>query len=247
MIIYGKNPVREFLQQPSSKITEVYVSSEIKRGDINDLIRLAERRGIKITYLSRESLSKTAGTSYHQGVAARLSDYEYVEVSQILSKAKERGENLLVVILDHLEDPQNFGAIIRSVYALGAHGIIIPKDRSVSVTPAVVKASAGTASSVSISMVTNIVRVLTGFKKGGIWIVGADPSAETSISDQDLWGLDIALVIGSEGKGLKRLVREGCDFLLSVPTIGELSLNASVAAGIMIYEIQMQRRRRKDK
>lgn len=243
MIIYGKNPVREFLLQPSSKIIEVLISSEIKRADTDDLLRLAEERGIKITYLSRESLSKTAGTTSHQGIAARVSDYDYVGVPQILGKAKESGEKLLVVILDHLEDPQNFGAIIRSVYVLGGHGIIIPKDRSVSVTPAVVKTSAGTASAVSISMVTNIVRVLSELKKSGVWIVGADPSAETSISDQDLVGLDIALVIGSEGKGLKRLVREECDFLVSIPTIGALSLNASVAAGIMIYEIQRQRTR----
>ena len=244
MIIYGKNPVREFLLQPSSNILEVFISSEIKRADISDLLRLAEGRGVKITYLSRETLSNTARTTSHQGVAARLSDYVYVGVSEILGKAKERGENLLVVILDHLEDPQNFGAIIRSVYVLGAHGIIIPKDRSVSVTPAVVKASAGTASAVPISMVTNIARVMTELKESGIWILGADPSADKSIADQDLVGLDIALVIGSEGKGLKRLVREECDFLVSIPTIGAASLNASVAAGIMIYEIQRQRQRR---
>jgi 23S rRNA (guanosine2251-2'-O)-methyltransferase len=245
LIIYGKNPVREFLLQPSSKIIEVLISSEVKRADIIDLLRLAQERGIKITYLSRESLSKTARTGSHQGVAARLSDYDYVGVSEMSRKAKERGENLLVVILDHLEDPQNFGAIIRSAYVLGAHGIIIPKDRSVSVTPAVVKTSAGTASAVSISMVTNVVRLITELKKSGIWIVGADPSAETSISDQDLVGLDIALVIGSEGKGLKRLVKEECDFLLSIPTSGKVSsLNASVATGIMLYEIVRQRKRR---
>jgi 23S rRNA (guanosine2251-2'-O)-methyltransferase len=243
LIIYGKNPVREFLVQPSSNILEVFVASEIKRADISELLRLAEGRGIKVTYLSRESLSKTARTTSHQGVAARLSDYAYAAVSEISRKAKERGENLLVVILDHLEDPQNFGAIIRSVCVLGAHGIIIPKDRSVSVTPAVVKTSAGTASAVSVSMVTNIVRVMDELKKSGIWIVGADPSADKSIADQDLVGLDIALVIGSEGKGLKRLVRDECDFLVSIPTIGGLSLNASVAAGIMIYEIQRQRKR----
>lgn len=243
MIIYGKNPVREFLRQPSCNILELYISSEIKRPDIRDLLSLAEQRGIKVTYLSRESLSKIAKTSSHQGVAARMSDYYYVAVSEILSKAKQRGESLLVVILDHLEDPQNFGAIIRSVHVLGAHGIIIPKDRSVAVTPAVVKTSAGTASAVSISMVTNIVRVINDLKKSGVWIVGADPSADKSISDQDLVGLDIALVVGSEGKGLKRLVRGECDFLASVPTTAALPLNASVAAGIMIYEIQRQRKR----
>jgi 23S rRNA (guanosine2251-2'-O)-methyltransferase len=244
LIIYGKNPVREFLLQPSCNILEIFISSEIKKADISDLLRIAEERGVKVTYISRESLSQTARTTSHQGVAARLSDYDYVEVSQILRKAKERGESLLVVILDHLEDPQNFGAIIRSVYVLGAHGIIIPKDRSVAVTPAVVKTSAGTASAVSISMVTNIVRLINELKKSGIWIVGADPSADKSISDQDLVGLDIALVVGSEGKGLKRLVREECDFLVSIPTIAALPLNASVAAGIMIYEIQRQRGRR---
>ncbi len=247
MIIYGKNPVWEFLLQPSSNILEVFISSEIKKADIGDLVGLAKKRGIKITYLSRESLSETARTSSHQGVAARLSDYEYVPVSQISHKAKERKENLLVVILDHLEDPQNFGAIIRSVHVLGAHGIIIPKDRSVSVTPAVVKASAGTVSAVSISMVTNIARVINELKKSGVWIVGADPSADKPIGEEDVSGLDVALVIGSEGRGLKRLVKEECDFLVSIPMVGTSSLNASVAAGIMIYEIQRQRRRTKDK
>lgn len=247
MIIYGKNPVREFLLQPSLNISEVFVASEIKRADIRDLLGLAEGRGIKVTYLSRESLSKAARTTSHQGVAARISDFPYAAVSEISRKARERGENLLVVILDHLEDPHNFGAVIRSVYVLGAHGIIIPKDRSVSVTPAVIKTSAGTASAVPVSMVTNIVRVMAELKKSGIWVVGADPSADKSIADQDLVGLDIALVIGSEGKGLKRLVQDECDFLVSIPTLGGLSLNASVAAGVMIYEIQRQRRRTKNK
>lgn len=226
---------------------ELLVSSETKPADIGDLLRLAKERGIKIKYLSRESLSKTAGTGSHQGVAARLSDYDYADISEIFKRPEESGENLLVVILDHLEDPQNFGAIIRSVHALGAHGIIIPKDRSVSVTPAVIKTSAGTAGAVPISMVTNIARVINELKSSGIWIVGTDPAAETTVSDQDFAGLDIALVIGSEGKGLKRLVKEECDFLVSIPTIGASSLNASVAAGIVIYELQRQRRRTKDK
>jgi 23S rRNA (guanosine2251-2'-O)-methyltransferase len=147
------------------------------------------------------------------------------------------------LILDHIEDPQNLGAMIRTVNVLGAHGVVIPKDRSASVTPAVIKASAGATSFIPVARVINIVSVMKELKKKGLWIVGADQSAPKAVFEEDLGRLDLALVIGSEGKGLGRMVREECDFLVSIPGVGEVSsLNASVAAGIMIYEVMRQRR-----
>ena len=158
MIIYGKNPVKEFLLRPSSNIGEVFVSNEIKRDSIREIIQLAEKEGIKISYLSKHDLNRISKTISHQGIAARISEFRYKDVSEILDVGTRKGEKLLILVLDHIEDPQNLGAIIRSVNVLGAHGVIIPKDRSASITPAVIKASAGAANYVAISRVVNIVR-----------------------------------------------------------------------------------------
>jgi len=244
LIIYGKNPVKEFLLRPSSNIGEVFVSNEIRRDSIREIIQLAEKKGIKISYLSKHDLNRISKTISHQGIAARISEFRYEDVSEILDVGTRKGEKLLILVLDHIEDPQNLGAIIRSVNVLGAHGVIIPKDRSASITPAVIKASAGAANYVAISRVVNIVRVIRELKDKGIWIVGAELASPKSIHEEELGGLDLALVIGGEGRGLKRLVKKECDFLLSIPQIGEIaSLNASVAAGIMIYEIVRQRKK----
>lgn len=243
MIIYGKNPVKEAISQTLSKIEEILISQELEKERISDIIRLAREKNVKVSFLPRDAISRITGTSSHQGIAARISEFEYNNVDNILTNAKKKGERLLIVILDHIEDPQNLGAIIRTVNVLGAHGVIIPKDRAASVTPAVVKASAGAVSFVPIARVVNLVITIRDLKKKGVWIVGADPSATKSVFVEELGALDLALVVGSEGKGLTRLVREECDFLVSIPNLGEVScLNASVAAGIMIYEIVRQRR-----
>jgi len=244
LIIYGKNPVKEFLVQPSSEIEEVFVSNEIARDSLKDITKLAEEKGVKISYLARYDLTKISKTSSHQGIAARISEFRYRDVSEILNTRTRKGEKLLILILDHIEDPQNLGAIVRTVNVLGAHGVIIPKDRSASVTPAVVKASAGAVIYVPISKVVNIVRIIRELKDRGIWIIGSDLDSPKTIHDEQLGELDLALVVGSEGKGLKRLVKKECDFLLSIPQVGEVSsLNASVAAGIMIYGIMRQRKK----
>ncbi|MFQ5787649.1 MAG: TrmH family RNA methyltransferase, partial [Thermodesulfobacteriota bacterium] len=185
MIIYGKNPVREFLLQPSSYIEEVFLSNEIDRDSIREIIQLAEKNRIKISYLTRYDLTKISETNSHQGIAARISEFKYKDVSEILDIVTQKGEKLLILILDHIEDPQNLGAIIRSVNVLGAHGVIIPKDRSASVTPAVVKASAGAVSYVPISKVVNIVRVIRELKNKGIWIVGAELASPKLIHDEE--------------------------------------------------------------
>ena len=242
MIIYGKNPVKEALYQPSSKIEEILISKDGEKERLYEILKLAEEKKIKISFLPREALSRISDTSHHQGIVARVSEFEYKEVDQILSYAKEKRERLFLVILDHIEDPQNLGGIIRTDNILGAHGVVIPKDRAASVTSSVIKASAGAAWFVRIARVVNLVTTIRDLKKRGVWVVGADPSAPKSVFEGDFGRLDLALVIGGEGKGLKRLVREECDFLVSIPGVGEVaSLNASVAAGIMIYEIVRQR------
>lgn len=242
MLIYGKNPVKELLSDPRSKIEEILVAQDVRKDKGFDIYALAKSRGIKITSLPRDAITRIAGTSSHQGVAARVPEHEYVHVDRILETAREKGEKLLLVILDHVEDPQNLGAIIRTVDVLGGHGVVIPKDRAASVTPAVMKASAGAVNHVPISRVVNLSSVIENLKGKGVWVVGADASAKTPLYGEDFGKLDIAIVIGSEGKGLGKAVRDKCDFLVSIPQLGKVSsLNASVAAGIIIYEIVRQR------
>jgi len=243
LIIYGKNPVLEMLSNPSSQIEELYVARDDKKSDTAEIIKSAKGRGVKTTTLSKEDLSHMCQTTSHQGIAARVKDFEYTELSDTIYKARHKGEQILLLILDHLEDPQNLGAIIRTADVLGAHGVVIPKDRAASVTAAVVKASAGAVNHMAVSRVVNISTVIRDLKKEGVWIVGADSSIEKSVYDEDLSNLDIALVIGNEGKGLAQKIKSECDFLVSIPQSGKVSsLNASVAAGILVYEIMRQRR-----
>ncbi len=242
MIIYGKNPIIELLSNPSSEIEELYISRNDKSNDASEILKTAKSRGIKTSSLTKESLSELCDTHSHQGIAARIKDYEYHNLADIVSRTKEKGGKLLLIILDHLEDPQNLGAIIRTADVLGAHGVVIPKDRAASVTPAVVKASSGAVNYMPVSKVVNLANVIRDLKKGGVWIVGADSSSSTSVHQEDFKNLDIALVIGNEGKGLSQKIKSECDFLVSIPQSGKVSsLNASVAAGVMIYEIIRQR------
>lgn len=241
MIIYGKNPVIELLSNPSSEIEELYVSRNDKSLEASEILKSAKSRRIRTSSLTKESLSELCDTHSHQGIAALIKDYEYHNLANIISRTKEKGEELLLIILDHLEDPQNLGAIIRTADVLGAHGVVIPKDRAASITPAVVKASAGAVSHMPISRVVNLAKVIRDLKKEGVWIVGADSSSR-SVNQQDLKNLDIALVIGNEGKGLAQNIKSECDFLVSIPQRGKVSsLNASVAAGVLMYEIIRQR------
>ncbi len=238
MIIYGKNPVVELLSNPTSDIEEVYFS----RDDTSDILKLAKSRGVKASKLSKEEIANLCATNSHQGIAARIKDIKYADLAETISIAKKNQEQLLLIILDHLEDPQNLGAIIRTADVLGAHGVVIPKDRAAAVTPAVVKASAGAVSHIPISRVTNLATVIRDLKKQDVWIVGANSGASKSLYQEDLKNIDIALVIGNEGKGLGHKIKSECDFLVSIPQVGKVSsLNASVAAGIMIYEIIRQR------
>jgi 23S rRNA (guanosine2251-2'-O)-methyltransferase len=242
LIIYGRNPVKELLSDPHSGIDEILVSKDGKREGVSDIFMLAKESGIRVTLLPRDAITRIAGTTSHQGVAARISEFEYSGVDDILHRAGEKREKLLLVILDHIEDPQNLGAIIRTVNVLGGHGVVIPKDRAAAVTPSVVKASAGAVNHVLVSRVVNLSNVIGELKKKGVWIVGSDPAAFRHLFQEDLGKLDIALLIGSEGRGLSQKLKKHCDFLVSIPQAGNVaSLNASVSAGILIYEIIKQR------
>ena len=242
MIIYGRNPVKELLSQPDSGIEEILIAKDGGKEGSSEIFNLAKERGIRVTLLPKEAISRITGTTSHQGVAARIADFEYSALESIFALAESSGEKLLVVLLDHIEDPQNLGAIIRTVDVLGAHGVVIPKDRAASVTPAVVKASAGAVNHVLVARVVNLSATIGVLKKKGVWIVGADPQAPTPVYGEDLGKVDIGLVIGSEGRGLGQKIKEQCDFLVTIPQAGKVaSLNASVSAGILIYEIMKQR------
>ncbi len=242
MIIYGRNPVKELLSDPDSKIEEILILKDGGKEGASEIFKLAKERGIKVLLLPKDAITRVSGTTAHQGAAARIPEFDYGSVEDILGFAGGRGERLLLVILDHIEDPQNLGAIVRTVNVLGAHGVIIPKDRAASVTPAVVKASSGAVNHVLIARVVNLSTVIDVLKKKGVWIVGADPAAPAPVHGEDLGRVDVALVIGNEGKGLGQKLKEQCDFLVSIPQSGKVtSLNASVSAGILIYEIMRQR------
>mgnify|MGYP002176908162 CR=1 FL=1 len=245
MIIYGKNPIIELLSNPSSQIEEIYLARDNKRNDTSEILNAAKSRGLKTSSLTKEEMSDLCQTNSHQGIAARVKEFEYSDLADTISNTKQKGEQLLLLLLDHLEDPQNLGAIIRTADVLGAHGVVIPKDRAASVTPAVVKASAGAVNYLPVSRVVNLAKVIRDLKKEGVWIVGADSSSPTSVQEQDLKNMDIALVTGNESKGLAQNIKSECDFLVSIPQSGKVSsLNASVATGIMIYEIVRQRNSR---
>ena len=204
------------------------------------IIREAKKGDTIINYVSKERLDQLSETHAHQGVIAQVAAYEYSTVEDILAKAEEKGEPPFLILLDNVEDPHNLGAIIRTANLAGAHGVIIPKRRAVGLTSTVAKTSAGAINYTPVAKVTNLVRTMEELKQKGIWFVCADMGGE-SMYRMNLTG-PIGLVIGNEGEGVSRLVREACDFTASIPMKGDIdSLNASVAAGVLAYEIVRQR------
>lgn len=231
MYIYGKNVVEEAILK-KEKITKAIIYE--KFNDKN-LISALQKLNIPIRYVPKFELDKLVN-GMHQGIIVSVPDYEYASIDDFIHE-----DNALVVILDHLEDPHNLGAIIRTCEAAGVSGIIIPKDRSVLVNATVIKVSTGAISNMKIARVTNIVKTIEEMKKDGFWIVGSDMNG-TSYDEIDYRG-KTAIVIGNEGSGMSRLVRESCDFIASIPMIGTTnSLNASVATGILIYEALRKRK-----
>ena len=238
-VIEGRNAVIEAFRAGKT-IDKLFVLEHCKEGSMNTVLREAKKQGTVINYVKRERLDQMSETGKHQGVIAYIAAYEYGSVEDILKKAEDKGEQPFVIILDDIEDPHNLGAIIRTANLAGAHGVIIPKHRASGLTATVVKASAGAINYTPVAKVTNISKTIEELKEKGLWFVCADMDG-TSMYDLDLKG-PIGLVIGNEGKGVSRLVKEKCDFIAKVPMFGDIdSLNASVAAGVLAYEIVRQR------
>lgn len=243
-LIEGRNAVIEALKSDRT-IEQIFVAKGDVEGSINLVLALARDKHIVVKEVDRKKLDSMSISNAHQGVIAIVTPYKYFEVEDILKFAEEKNEKPFIIILDEIEDPHNFGAIIRSAEVCGAHGIIIPKRRNVGITPIVYKSSAGAIEHMKIAKVTNINTAIDTLKDRGIWIYGADMDGESYCFDVDFSGA-LALVIGSEGKGISKLTKNKCDVLTKIPMVGSInSLNASVAGGIMMYEILKQRFNRK--
>ena len=236
-IIVGRNPVTEALRS-GREIDKLMVSSE--EGSMKKILALAKERRIPVMKVEKSAIDRIAEGKAHQGVAAYVSAYAYAELEDIFRVAEERGEDPFIIILDNLEDPHNLGAIMRTAECAGAHGIIIPKRRACGLTEVVAKASAGAIEYMPCVKVTNIAQTIEELKERGIWVAACDMGG-TEYYKADLKG-KLAVVIGSEGFGISRLVKEKCDFVVSMPMVGRItSLNASNAAAVIIYEVRKQR------
>lgn len=239
VVIEGRNPVMEAFRSGKT-IDRVYVQDGCKDGPVLSIKRQAAKKEVPIKYVSRERLDQMSETGRHQGVIACAAAYEYGTVEDILQIAEKKGESPFLILLDNIEDPHNLGAIIRTANLAGAHGVIIPKNRAVGLTAAVAKTSAGALNYTPVARVTNLVQTIEQLKERGMWFVCADMDG-TRMYDLNLKG-PIGLVVGSEGAGVGRLVKEKCDMTAAIPMRGEItSLNASVAAGVLAYEIVRQR------
>ena len=237
--IEGRNAVLEAFRSGKC-VDKLFILDGCQDGPVRTIAREARKTDTIINYVSKERLDQLSETRAHQGVIAQVAAYEYSTVDEILARAEEKGEAPFLILLDNVEDPHNLGAIIRTANLAGAHGVIIPKRRAVGLTSTVAKTSAGAINYTPVAKVTNIVRTIEELKEKGIWFVCADMGGEI-MYDLDLTG-PMGFVIGNEGEGVSRLVREACDFTASIPMKGDIdSLNASVAAGVLAYEIVRQR------
>ncbi len=238
LMVEGRNAVAEALKG-GTNADKLYVQEGEKAGPVSAIIALAKERGILTVFVPKDKLDSMSQTGRHQGVILNLSAVVYAEVEDILKRAEEKGEAPFIFVLDGIEDPHNLGAIIRTANLAGAHGVIIPKHRSATVNATVAKCSAGAVYHTLISKVTNISQTIDYLKEQGVWFVCADMGG-TSMYELNLTGA-IGLVIGNEGEGVSRLVKEKCDFIASIPMKGDIdSLNASVAAGILAWEVVRQ-------
>ncbi|MCI0513233.1 23S rRNA (guanosine(2251)-2'-O)-methyltransferase RlmB [candidate division KSB1 bacterium] len=239
-IIFGINPVLEALKSDNPP-EKVYLLFQMSGPGIREVIQLAERNKVTWEQVDRARWQQIGADKHAQGVAALIAEYDYRSVADILQMAQQQNEPAFVTLLDNLEDPRNFGAIIRSADAAGVHGIIIPKHRAVGITEIVASSSAGALAHSTIARETNLITAIDELKRAGVWIYGSDHTATQTIYQTDLTS-PLAIVIGSEGKGMRRLVRENCDFLMRIPMKGKInSLNASVAAAVIFFEVLRQR------
>lgn len=238
-VIEGRNEVIEAFRSGKT-IDRLFILDGAVDGPVQTVKREAKKHGVRIDFVDRKRLDSISVTGKHQGVIAYTAAYEYAEVEDIIKNAEEKNEELFVFILDGIVDPHNLGAIVRTANMAGAHGVIIPKNRAVGLTATVAKASAGALNYTPVARVTNLKNTVENLKKRGVWFACADMDGKT-VFEQDLKG-PIGIVIGSEGDGVSRLLKEKCDFTVSIPTKGDIdSLNASVAAGILAFEVVRQR------
>lgn len=238
--IEGRNSVLEALRA-NRTINKILIAKGNKEGSIKQIIAIAKEKNIVLQEVEKQKLDKMSDTKAHQGVVAYVSPIEYVDVSDILEEAKRKNEPPFIIILDEIEDPHNFGAILRTANAVGAHGVIIPKRRAAQISTIVSKASAGAIEYVKVARVSNIANTIDYLKENNIWVYGIEASGQSKFYETDLKGA-IALVIGSEGAGIGKLITNKCDFLLNIPMKGEItSLNASVAGAVVMYEVLKQR------
>ena len=239
-LVFGKNSVAEVLKSGRS-INKIFLQNDNKNDSAKKILAQAKERKIVVEFVNRAKLDKLSGGKNHQGVIASVAPVQYSTLEEILSLAAEKNQPPFLILLDELEDTHNFGAILRTADAVGVHGVIIPKRRSVSINSTVAKTSSGAVEYVKVAQVTNVAETLKKLRELDLKIVGSDMSAEKNFSDADLTG-GIVLVIGSEGKGMRRLTKENCDLLVKIPMVGKInSLNASVAAAVLMYEIFNQR------
>jgi 23S rRNA (guanosine2251-2'-O)-methyltransferase len=243
--IWGRNAVYEMLRANRRQVYKLMIAEDVQeRGHLTDAIQIAQDRSILVQRVKRPALDRI--TDSHQGILAEVSEYPYVEIEDMLDLAQTRNEPPLILLLDVIQNPQNLGTLLRTAEAVGAHGVIIPQRRGVEVTQAVVNASSGASEHMLITQVVNLVAAITELKEHEVWITGMDNLPEARPLDQaDLRGA-IGLVVGNEGEGMRRLVRESCDFLVKLPMRGQVdSLNAAVAGSIVLYEILRQRMKSK--
>lgn len=241
--IGGKHSLLEAMRAGRT-INKIWVAEGAQKHLTQPIIAEAKKHGVIVQFVDKRKLDQMAPGLQHQGVVAQVAPYAYVEIEDLLQKAEERGEPPFLLILDEIEDPHNLGSILRTAECTGVHGVIIPKRRSASITATVSKTSAGAVEYVPVARVTNLAQTMELLKESGVWIVGTDVDAQQEMyaAGQVLTGA-VAIVIGNENKGIGRLVREKCDVLLKLPMAGRLnSLNASVAAGVMMYEVLRKRR-----
>lgn len=242
--IVGRNPVIEALKA-EKEIDKIFILKGERQGSIKKIIGMAKEKNIIIQEVDKVKLDNIAQGNAHQGVALLSTGYTYFDLEDILKDAKEKNEDPFIIILDEIEDPHNLGAVVRTAECAGVHGIIIPKRRAAAVNATVYKSSAGAVEHIKIAQVTNISNTIAELKEKGLWIYGADIKGEANYYQSNLNG-PIALVIGNEGKGISRLVKEKCDVLVNIPMKGSInSLNASASAAILIYEVLKQRNEEK--
>lgn len=236
-LLYGRNAVREALRAQRRTFQRLLISAGAQEaGTLGEVVKLAEKAGVATERVDRHDLDRRLRDANHQGVALECDDYPYAELDDCLALAEERGEPPLLLLLDHLQDPQNIGTLLRTAETAGAHGVVLPGRRAAEVTPAVVNASSGATEHLRIVVVSNLAQSIQQIQKGGIWVVGIEDDERAQVFDRVDLDMPLGLVVGAEGPGLARLTRERCDFLVRLPMCGQIaSLNAAVAGSIVLY------------